>query len=58
MDATEKDKKAGDTHVAVLLTVLGPEAMDIYRPFEWAADAAKMTPGRSRINSRYISRDV
>ena len=38
--ATERDKKAGGIHVATLLT-LGPEAMDVYRSFDWGSEAEK-----------------
>ena len=36
MKATEKDKKDSDVQVAILLTLLGPDSMDIFRSFEWA----------------------
>ena len=36
MLATEKTTKPGELHVAMLLTLMGPEAIDIYRTFEWA----------------------
>ena len=34
MKATEKDTKGSDVQVAILLTLLGAEAMDIYRSFD------------------------
>ena len=36
MLATEKTTKPGAVQVAMLLTLMGPEALDIYRTFEWA----------------------
>ena len=36
MLATEKTQKPGPVQVAMLLTLMGPEAIDIYRTFEWA----------------------
>ena len=36
MLATEKTTKPGAVQVAMLLTLMGPEAIDIYRTFEWA----------------------
>ena len=41
MKATEKDTKGSDVQVAILLTLLGAEAMDIYRSFEWVTAADK-----------------
>ena len=41
MKATEKDTKDSDVQVAILLTLLGAEAMDIYRSFEWVTAADK-----------------
>ena len=35
MKATEKDTKNSDVQVAILLTLLGAEGMDMYRSFEW-----------------------
>ena len=43
---TEKDKKATDTQVAILLTLLWPDATFIYRSFEFATDADKTDRGR------------
>ena len=36
MLATEKTQKPGPVQVAMLLTLMGPEAIYIYRTFEWA----------------------
>ena len=36
MLATEKTTNPGAVQVAMLLTLMGPEAIDIYRTFEWA----------------------
>ena len=41
MKATEKDKKDSDVQVAILLTLLGPDSMDIFRSFEWATEIDK-----------------
>ena len=41
MKATEKDTKGSDIQVAILLTLLGAEAMDIYRSIEWVTAADK-----------------
>ena len=41
MKATEKDTNDSDVQVAICLTLLGAEAMDIYRPFEWVTAADK-----------------
>ena len=41
MKATEKDKKDNDVQVAILLTLLGPDSMDIFRSFEWATEIDK-----------------
>ena len=35
MLATEKTTKPGPVQVAMLLTLMGPEAIDIFRTFEW-----------------------
>ena len=35
MLATEKTTKPGTVHVAMLLTLMGPEASDIFQTFEW-----------------------
>ena len=41
MMATERDKMAGVIQVATLLTLMGPEAMDVYRSFDWGSEAQK-----------------
>ena len=41
MKATEKDTKGSDVQVAILLTLLGAEAMDIYRSFDWVTAVDK-----------------
>ena len=41
MKATEKDTKGSDVQVAIFLILLGAEAMDIYRSFEWVTAADK-----------------
>ena len=41
MKATEKDTKGSDVQVAILLTLLGAEAMDICRSFEWVTAVDK-----------------
>ena len=41
MKATEKDTKGSDVQVDILLTLLGAEAMDIYRSFELVTAADK-----------------
>ena len=43
---TEKDKKASDIQVAMLLKLLWPDATFIYRSFEWAADVDNNERGR------------
>ena len=35
MLATEKTTKPGPVQVAMLLTLMGPEVIDIFRTFEW-----------------------
>ena len=39
--ATERDKKAGGIQVATLLMLMGPEAMDVYRSFDWGSEVEK-----------------
>ncbi len=46
MLATEKTTKPGAVQVAMLLTLMGPEAIDIYRTFEWANALDKMISTR------------
>ena len=41
MKATEKDARGSDVQVAILLTLFGAEAMDIYRSFECVTAADK-----------------
>ena len=41
MIANERDKKAGGIQVATLLMPMGPEAMDVYRSFDWGSEAEK-----------------
>ena len=41
MMATERDKKAGGIQVATLLTLMGPEVMDVYHLFDWGSEAEK-----------------
>ena len=41
MKATEKDTKNSDVQVAILLPLLGAEAMDMYRSFEWVTAVDK-----------------
>ena len=41
MMAAERDKKAGEIQFATLLTLMGPEAMDVYHSFEWRSEAEK-----------------
>ena len=38
MMTTERDKEGG-IQVATLLTLMGPEAMDVYRSFDWGSEA-------------------
>ena len=39
--ATDRDKKAWKIQVATLLTLMGPEAIDVYRSFDWGSEAEK-----------------
>lgn len=41
MLATERDKKSGKIQVATLLTLMGPDAMEVFRSFQFAADGDK-----------------
>ena len=41
MMATERDKKVGGIQVATLLTLMGSEAMEVYRSFDWGSEAEK-----------------
>ena len=45
MLATEKSGKAENIQVATLLTLLGPECMDVFRTFTWTQPADKDKPG-------------
>ena len=38
---TERDKKVGGIQIATLLTLIGPEAMDVYRSFDWGSEAER-----------------
>ena len=62
MKATEKDTKGSDVQVAILLTLLGADAMYIYRSFEWVTAVDKDDTGvkakfkayiRPRVNETY-----
>ena len=58
MKATEKDAKGSDIQVAILLTLLGTEAMDIYRSFEWVTAADNDDIEIVKPSLRRISRHV
>ena len=58
MTATEKDTKGSNVQVALLLTLWGAEAMDIYRSFEWVTAVDKDDIEIVKANLRRISRHV
>ena len=58
-EVTEKDKKDSDVQVATLLTLLGAEAMDIYRSFEWdlPADKDDVINVKATLKAYFASRE-
>ena len=58
MKATEKDTKSSDVQVAILLTFLGAEGMNIYRSFEWvtASDTEYIVIVKAKFKAYFTPR--
>ena len=56
--ATEKNNKPGSVQVAILLTLMGSDAIDIYRTFEWAnaADKDNIDSVKSKFEAYFAPR--